>query len=110
MAANTSLLASTMPNLTSSNYLLWALKMMNFLWASRLIWVLRKCCPEEGEDSSDQTKVNNRDNDNNHALGHILLKIDAHLSNHYQAYKTSKEVWDGLKSQFMKPPTTSIRV
>ncbi|KIK89215.1 hypothetical protein PAXRUDRAFT_14394 [Paxillus rubicundulus Ve08.2h10] len=82
--------------------------MTNFLQASGLAWVLRKTCPEEGEEGAEQTKVDKWDDTNDHALGHILLKMDAHLSQQYQGYSTAKEVWDGLEPQFTKPSIASI--
>ncbi|KIK75740.1 hypothetical protein PAXRUDRAFT_171885 [Paxillus rubicundulus Ve08.2h10] len=108
MASNSNSLIFAIPNLNGSNYLAWAPKMTNFLQASGLVWVLRKPCPEEGEEGVEQTKVNKGDDTNDHALGHILLKMDAHLSQRYQSYGTAKEVWDGLESQFAKPSLTSI--
>ncbi|KIK81893.1 hypothetical protein PAXRUDRAFT_154980 [Paxillus rubicundulus Ve08.2h10] len=102
------MLTSAVPTLNSSNYLVWAPKMTNFLWTSGLNWVLRKTHPEEGEEGSDQSKVGEWDNNNDCALGHILPKMDTHLSQQYQGYSTIKEVWDRLKSQFAKPSITSI--
>ncbi|KIK79489.1 hypothetical protein PAXRUDRAFT_16308 [Paxillus rubicundulus Ve08.2h10] len=108
MASNSNSLTSTIPNLTGSNYLIWAPKMTNFLWASRLNWVLRKSFPEEGEEGSNQSKVDEWDNNNDHALGHVLLKMDAHLSHQYQGYNAAHEVWEGLDSHFAKTSITSI--
>ncbi|KIK82741.1 hypothetical protein PAXRUDRAFT_68264, partial [Paxillus rubicundulus Ve08.2h10] len=101
-------LTSTIPTLNSSNHLTWAPKMTKFLQASGLNWVIRKTRPEEGGQGIEQSKVDKWDNTNDCALGHILLKMDAHLSSRYQGYGTAKEAWDGLESQFAKPFIASI--
>ncbi|KIK81090.1 hypothetical protein PAXRUDRAFT_156923 [Paxillus rubicundulus Ve08.2h10] len=103
MASNSNSLALDVPTLTSLNYLVWAPKMTNVLWASRLNWVLRKTHPEESEEGSDQTKVNEWDNTNNFGVPVLDFTVFCH-----QGYSTAKEVWDGLESQFAKPSITSI--
>ncbi|KAF9229634.1 hypothetical protein BS17DRAFT_812306 [Gyrodon lividus] len=54
------------------------------------------------------SKLSDWDNDNNCALGHILLKIDTNLANHYQDKETAAAVWSGLETQFSNISVTSI--
>ncbi|KIK90737.1 hypothetical protein PAXRUDRAFT_14179 [Paxillus rubicundulus Ve08.2h10] len=108
MSSNNNLLATTVPTLNGSNYLAWAPKMTNFLWACGFNWVLRNTCPAESEEGTEQSWIDEWDNTNDCALGHILLNMNDHLGSRYQACGTAKEVWDGLNSQFAKPSITSI--
>ncbi|KAF9226997.1 hypothetical protein BS17DRAFT_813937 [Gyrodon lividus] len=48
------------------------------------------------------------DNNNDHTLGHILLKMDTNLANHYQDKETAAVVWSGLETQFSNVSVTSI--
>ncbi|KAF9228900.1 hypothetical protein BS17DRAFT_812847 [Gyrodon lividus] len=102
---NTSLAASV-PTLTSLNYLQWKPKMMNFLHASTLYWVICTIHPEyTGENTSE---LSDWDNDKDHALGHIFLKMDANLANHYQDKETTAAVWSGLETQFFNVSVTFV--
>ncbi|KAF9224274.1 hypothetical protein BS17DRAFT_766865 [Gyrodon lividus] len=78
----------------------------NFLHASTLYWVIHTTCPEYT--SGNTSELNDWDNNNNYALGHIILKMDTNLSNCYQDKETTAVVWSGLETQFSNVSVASI--
>ena len=108
MSTSTSTSLSTaVPKLYDPNYLTWAPLMKNFLHASGLWWVITRPCPMDSSEESTTTE-DDWDNDNDKALGHMLLKIEIHLADKWQSKYTAKEIWDGLEAQFSKTPIYSI--
>ena len=98
----------TIFTLTGPNYLSWASKMCAYLQAKGFWFTIRNECPAPAAEDEDTKAIKHWDDGNDQAIGHLILRMDNHITNKCSTMETTKEIWDDLEVQYSKPSIASV--
>ena len=94
-------LAQNVPVLVGDNYLEWAPKMKSYLMAQGQWVSISTSCPEATD--SNGTEIKDWNDDNDRAIGNIILRLSSAIHQNLGDVDTAKKLWDKLAEEYGKP-------